>query len=578
MEPSLNTDAETRPPATTGIITYLFLTTSPFVFLLDWVHDLPAGVFWPLVAVTAALYIRTLVNTTSRKLFSRKSKGRRNFKGSIDEENLSSLQKSLMCNADLMTPNQVRYFALSVLAPQMIRRRVTDEYTPAVRTLTKSVTVELDLNHQYVADDEHTNENLFIALTLPCKGALYDQLRTSDSAGKLLPSLSHREYRELAARTLRTLLRSALPDRKLTAEAVAAEKLALTEILRFSRVERDEGETEREFIRRDLQQKCRRNAAFAAIKALGDKDNQYLKLAVEFTAKLATHYAIVVVVPTNGSARSIVNYSRVIIPDLYLASPTSKEGIRDRLRMGLGLRPSSLTISARNAASCHSYHLIVAASPDLFLGDFDTSSVLRIHRAGEPRLEPYWRVRGRRGQNYFHLYARSLVSSNKDDLNVTMHFFEVPPGSVGRAFTAALATCLVVLLVGFLSFAAVDLIGVDSQVASFLLAVPGLAAAWMGFETRSDQLFEGTVISRLSLVTTFTLSFGASVMLMLNKSGLVEPRGHEIFFFGQTDVWWSILGVLATMHMITVGAIWWLRDRIYRSLTARPVGDSAVIA
>ncbi|HEX6345712.1 hypothetical protein [Umezawaea sp.] len=577
MEPSQNHDAGARPPATTGVITYLFLTISPFLFLVDWVHELPTNTFWSLVTIVAVLYVRTALDTASRKLLNRKSKGRRNFKGSIDEETLTSLQDSLMSNAERMTVDQVRYFALSVLAPQVIRRRVTDEYTPGRRTLTKSVTVELDLYHQYVNGAGPTNDDLFIALTLPRKGALYDQLRTSDCSGKLLPSLSHREYRELAARTLRTLLQSALPDGKLTNEAVSAEKLALTEILRFSRVVRDENETDREFIRRDVEQDAKRKAAFAAIKALGDDDNHYLKLAVEFTAKLSTHYAIVVVVPTNGSARSIVTYSRVIIPDLCLANLTSREGIRDRLRMALGLRPSSLTISARNAASCHSYHLIVAASSDLFLGDFDTSSVLRIQRTDEPRLEPYWRVRGRRGQNYFHLYGRSLVSSDKD-LNVSMHFHEIPPGSVGRAFTAALTTCLVVLLVGFLSYAAVDLGGVDSQVASFLLAVPGLAAAWMGFETRPDQLFEGTVISRLSLVSTFILSFSASVMLMLNKSGLVVPTGHEIFFFGKTDVWWSILGFLATLHMITMGSIWWLRNRVYRSLTTRPVGDSAVIA
>ncbi|MEO6766466.1 MAG: hypothetical protein ABIO03_23430 [Umezawaea sp.] len=525
--------------------------------------------------IFALLYVRTLLNTASRKLLSHKTKGRRNFKGSIDEEQLALLHDSLRTNTDRMNQDQVRYFALSVLAPQMIRRRVTDEYAPSKRTLTKTVTIELDLDHQYVSDPTNEGGDRYIALTLPQKGALYDQLRIADASGKLLPSLSHREYRVLAARTLRTLLQAALPDGTLTESALTAEKLALTEVIRFARAERGEDESKKDFHKLRKLQKRRRNAAFEAIKQLADEDNQYLELAVEFVAKLTYNYAIVAVVPRNGSTRSIVAYSRVIIPDLRLARLMSSEGLRDRLRTALGIRPHSLTVSARNAVSCRSYHLIVTASPDLYLGDFWTSAAL--HVATEPRLEPYWRVRGRRGQNYFHMYARSLAANDREPLEINVQFYEVPPGSVGRAFTAALATCLVVLLVGFLSSFA-SAAAVDSQVASFLLAVPGIAAAWMGFETRPDQIFEGTVVSRLSLMSTFVLSFGASVMLMLNKSELVVPTSWAILIFGRTDPWWTLLGFLATLHVLTMGSIWWLRNRVYRSVTTRPVGDSAVIA
>jgi hypothetical protein len=504
-------------------------------------------------------------------------------------EHLDYLRDHIESDTDRTSRDQIRYFALSVLAPQMIRRRITDEFVPERRTLTKKVTLELDLDHQFepflgqdpvrhVNGDGHRPDGLFIAVTLPRKGALYDRMCITDGEGRLLPSLSHLEYRVLAARTLRVLLRSAFADGKLTLAALKAERLALTEIVRFAQVERKLGESSGEFSKRQTRQDAITKVAFAAIKALEVQNKAYLALAVEFVAKLARSYAIVTVVPADR--RLVICYERTIIPSLSFGKLASVLGIQDRIRMFLGAHPVFLTVSARNAVSCGSYHLIVSAGPDLYLGDFDTTSIRQNAGGDDPttstKLEPYWRVRGRRGQNYFHLYTRSLRAVKGQKLTINVKFYEVPPGSIGRAGMTAAAACLVVLAVGFLVSRAANMDAVDSQIASFLLAIPGIAAAWMGFEARPGQLLEGTLVARISLMATFVLALSASVVLLLNKGGLVGPTRREIFVFGVTDPVWSALGALAVAHMLAICGTWWLRNRFYRSITTRPVHDSAV--
>ena len=569
-------------------LAFLLLTLAPIAVILHSFYTwLPADHYLVALPLIALLWLRTAVSTSAKKLLFGKSKGRRNFAGRIDEEQLDYLREHINDEDDRMSAAHIRQFALSVLATQTIRRRVTDEYSAGRRTLTKKVVLELD--HRVLTRPDNsarqrrrpdTSRDIVVAMTLPHKGALYDQLEITDGEGKILPSLSHLEYRMLATRTLRVLLRAALHGGRMTEQARRAESLALREIIRFAGVERMQGESRSNFAVRVADLKARKNAAYDAIREIKGADPRYLDLAIEFTAKLAGNYAIVVLAPAAELQRSVIVYTREIIPDLQVARFTTLDGVRERIRMYLGTRPNSLVVSARNAVSCQSYHLVVKSSPDLFLGDFDTSSIRTSAHRGDSgkRLAPYWRVRGRRGQDYFHMYTRALESNEGRRLNVRLNFFEVPPGSIGRAALAALAICLVTMTIGLLVVTGRGLEAVDTPIVSFLLAVPGIAAAWMGFETRNDQLFEGTVVSRLSLVVTFALSFAAAVLLMAQKTGLVPVSPMRIFVFVRTDPYWSALGVVALIHLATVMSIWWLRNRVYRTLTTRPVGDSAVFA
>jgi hypothetical protein len=548
-----------RNPGT--MLRFLFLAFAPVVSMLDVVHRwLPPEHYWVLVAVTTVLWVRVAVATAAWKLLYAKSKGSRDFAGRIDEEHLDYLRDHIEDDHNWMSPANIRQFALGVLAPQVIRRRLTDEYTPGRRTLTKAVALELD--QRMLTRKGERNDGVVVALTLPVKGALYDQMDVTDGEGNRLSRLSHFEYRLLAARALRALMLAALHNGTMTPVALEAESLALQEIIRF-------GGLSTERIKENLRE------VRGAMRRIPDADPCYLDLAVEFTAKLAGNYALVVVAQPSVSSRSVIVYTREIIPDLQPTPLASLDGQVERFRTYLGTRPNSLVVSARNAVSCQSYHLVVKSNPDLFLADFDSSPVHA--RADDARLEPYWRVRGRRGQDYFHMYTRALRSHEKDKLTVRLNFFEVPPGSIGRSSLAAVAIAMVVLTICVLSGTPGGK-PVDDQIAAFLLAVPGLAAAWMGFETRSDQMLQGTVVSRLSLVWTFVLSFAAAVLLMSNETGMIPLTVEPLLVFGRVDPVWLAMSLLAVIHAATMLSIWWVRARVYRTLITRPVGDSAMYA
>jgi hypothetical protein len=68
------------------------------------------------------------------------------------------------------------------------------------------------------------------------------------------------------------------------------------------------------------------------------------------------------------------------------------------------------------------------------------------------------------------------------------------------------------------------------------------------------------------------------VLLLLNKAELVVPTYWKIFFFAETDLWWTLLAGLALTHFLTMWCVWWLRNDFYRRMTTRSASDSAVTA
>lgn len=586
-------------PARFSPILALFLFGWPFVLPLAWWRILPGSLHLGFLIVGVLLYLRVAVASVSAKLAPTTSRERRDFQGQVDHEDLERLQMYCQFDGDDLTPLQMRYFAASVLAPQVIRRRVTDEYVPAKRTLRKTVTVELDVDDRFVLPLSAAVRNLdnpsgdgwgsaaeaFVALTLPWKGQMYDQFAVSDAAGATLPHLSQREYRLLAAKTLRILLRAAFGGRSspLPNAALEAEELALQEIVRFMPVRRS-GSPAEDAGRSDAVS-AHRSRALNKLWELEDHGGQreFLTLAVQLVAQLSERYAVVAVIPA-GRPRLVVRYAQTLIPGLQRpARWCSVRGVRDRLRIFFGARPVFLTVDARNAVTCHTYHLIITTPPDLYLGEFDISPIVSLDDVapgGRARIEPYWRVGGRRGQNYFHLYTRGLRTSDPRTLSVSAKFFEVPPGSLAPAAAAALANFLVVFAVGVLVSMQPGggmATQIDTQISAFLLAVPGLAAAWLGFEFRPSELLEGTLVARLSSAATFGISLLASIALLFRVSRHWSTQQAAVYVFARADLTWTVLATAATMHLIAIASIYWLRTQYYRRLVVKPVADSAIM-
>jgi hypothetical protein len=531
----------------------------------------------PVAVLFWLVYARALVNTTCRKLLASERKGHRTFGGEINEEDLHRLSVYCQQDANLPHPQQISYFARSVLSKRTVRRRVTDEFTPSRRTVTKSVSVEIDLNHNMLPWARPSNgqangkpDQLYVALTTIQKGVLYDNLVVRDGNGNVLPSLSHREFRLLAAMTLRSLFRAAYPpDEPLPKEALAAEQAGLVEVLRFARANRTDGIAGLE-------------ALSDTIVGLNGADRSFLELAAELIWQLAQSYALVAVVPgKNSGGRFVMRYSRTLVPNLRMAARWGLSGVKDRLRMLIGARPVFLAVNARNAATCQSYHLLITAPPELYVGDFNIKPIVEAAKASEQlqdnRTESYWRVRGRRGQHYFHLYTRALLVPKQNPLLVSVKFFEVPPGSLARAGAAAIATFIATTAVAFAVSRAADLQEIDGQLAVFLLAAPGIAAAWMGFEARPGMLLDGTLATRISTAFTFLLAMAGSVVLLLNRAE-VYPLYQVPLFIGLTwDLTWTLIATGALVNMMITCYSWWQRTTYYQRIATRSTDDSSVI-
>lgn len=598
----------------------VFLCLGPIVYFLSiwpaflhWMEPL-----WPLSTGDEAygqmsavvslgywfVYARTLINTTSRKLAASQPKGKRNLTDHVDDSGMQDLADDR--HNDLPSRSQINYFALSILSKRRIRRRVIDEFTPSRRTVQKTVSVEIDLNYNLlpstnidglVAQNGHAEavnghmgvktqvlhssraEPIFVALTTPKKGVLYDNLAIHDGNGAVLPSLSHREYRLLAGLTLRSFLRAAYGDvDKLPTKALDVEQRGLAEILRFAWADQRADESAGEY---QVRLEAREDEVMAIAKEIAELDGtkkEFLNLAAELVWQLSQCYALVAILP-GGQDRFIVRYVRTLVPHLRVAKLLSIRGCKDRLRMFLGARPVFLTVNARNAGTCQSYHLRIVGPPELYVGDFNIDPIVTSARDGNQDKErSYWRVQGRRGQHYFHLYTRALSAKKPNQLVVSVKFFEAPPGSLARAGAAAIATFIATTMVALAVSGTPDLEHkLDGQLAVFLLAAPGIAAAWLGFDAHPNLLLDGTLATRMSTVVTFFLAIFGSVVLLLNRAEVYPLHPVNLLTTMNWDLTWTLIVLGSFMNMTVTSYCWWQRSVYYQRIAIRGTDDSSMM-
>src|SRR5260370_10955851 len=238
------------------------------------------------------------------------------------------------------------------------------------------------------------------------------------------------------------------------------------------------------------------------------------------------------------------------------------------LRILLGARPISVTVSLDNAWTCQSYHVRVDAPEGLYLANqvlIASKKYLGLteekYKAKGAPTSAHYRFRRRLGQSYAHFYGRFFPSPLPGERRpkLRLEFYEVPPGSVFRAAVASAACLILVWVVGFVISRTTD---PGSDVPAWLLVFPGVAASWLGFDAPTGRLFEGTLASRLSLVATTVISVSASGLFVLNRSGLTLFDGSlptdtplfslrmcgEFSVLGITKWAWAILAILALFN------------------------------
>jgi hypothetical protein len=517
-----------------------------------------------------------------------------------------------------ITALQSAVFVTSILKPRQLRQRVTETYDLGRRTLKQRVTIEAlvpsnllfngyarpqsvdgsaplaageassrpltDAEARPILREELSGsgagaESLpaYFAVLVPKKSRFHDDFSLFREDGAALPILSYREYLQLVASILRLSLAAAfdLQDPVTRQNVRQAELRALRLIM------------------------SRRTAGGVAPNlALGGEWHDGLKAptaiharrawesALALVRKLTFHYAIVAVVMPDKNGRFWIGYERTLIPDLKLA-------VRDRFAVLVGARPVELSISIKSASTAQSYHLNVNGPEDSYLGKqyLDDSATTLEAVAKDEVVPPHYRFRRRLGQPHAHFYARffpepAIVSGDgprrRENPQVRVKYFETPPGSLLRAVVSAIACVLLVGIIGGLSSRSLDP-GTDA--AAVLLVFPALVAAWLGFDSPSRGLLEGTIASRLSLLLTVLTSISASGLYMAHKVltkiriGDVERTyswwkvAPEWSFLWIYDISWIAITLVALCNAIVIVYLYLSRTAYFAYLASRSDGS-----
>jgi hypothetical protein len=501
---------------------------------------------------------------------------------------------------------QAKVFTLATIKPSSLRQRLTERYDQAPGMLVRRVTMDVqvpervarrqqdhgregnghDLRRGEAANGQldETHSTVLFPVIIPRKGELIDNLRILDAGGASVPTLSYRQYLQLVARVMRTLLVLGYRrlDEDLPAEALAAERLALNEIMR-----RDSGDEPDK-------------SGVLALYRLVDSPTEppvnpaAVRLAAQLGERLMSSYAVVAAVSCPPNGRFVISYERSITPEIDLASRHSDalSWAKARLRLLLGARPVELTILLENAWTSQSYHLIVDGEDRVFVGSQESLGLFNYFETHASRIEknrgegtesdppppPYYRFRRRDGQRYAHFYSRffpeplSELEGGNRIPSVRFRFFELPPGSVFRALVASVASALLVWLIGFVISRKSD---PGTDVPAFLLVFPAIAAAWLGFDAPTGRLLEGTLAARLSLVATALCSVAASGLFMIFRTDLGYLRWDNplhVRVLGIDKLSWSILTLLALFNFLGILYVYLGRTWEFAHLASRHDG------
>lgn len=459
---------------------------------------------------------------------------------------------------------QAKVFAHAVTQPSSLRQRIVDTYTPGRRAIEQRVSIGVRIPRELIQNlDEKKPEKkppvdapIYFPVIIPVKGKLQDGFDLFDSDGSSSCVLGYREYLQLAASVLRLLLLAMCQKQGdgtiLTHPYRDAEQAALRQIMKRGLSQSYAGPITETMSKFNIRPTTA--AGFQIAHLLGNKDGMSeiladsCRLAVAFVDKLTNHYCIVGSFKADQDGRMLVKYEQAIIPTLIMSDETAKRRIRfvGWLRVALGARPVDLTININNASTCKSYHLRLLCGDELYLGaqeaiDFDEN--MKVQVAGAPTT-PYIRFRERLGQGYAHFYTRFFPEPVAGTApRIRFVFFEVPPGSMIRSAVTALAAFGLIWVVAAVNSRTPS---PDTDAPAFLLAFPAIAAAWLGFESPTRRLLEGTLRSRFCLMVTAVISLAATTLFLVHKSILSDAKSWpqlpwDWSFLWVSDLAWAFL-------------------------------------
>lgn len=489
----------------------------------------------------------------------------------VRQPNVDNAKELQVTAADLHLADDVQaaVFALAVMKPRALRQRVVESYELGARVLHQRVSIEGTIPRYLLPHTNGTNakvqvpEFIYFPVLLPSKGKFQDNFSLYDASGQAVLATSYREYLQLSAIVLRMILASALRSRarRSLPDTVKDAELKALKLIQARRGNdgkipgTDSGPLWHELLDPDPQDLQARQAN---------------KAAVDFVNKLSEYYATVAIIRPDQKGRFFVKYEQTLIPDLKLT-------FRRRLSIILGSRPVELTLDLKNASTAESFHLRVNAPDGIYLGDQDLLDAKKTLESTAQDLEipPHFRFRRRLGQPHAHFYTRYFPEPAVDERpKVRLKYFEVPPGSLLRAVVSSVACLLLVWIIGFV-MSRHSTPGTDAP--AILLAFPALVAAWLGFETPSRRLLEGTLAARLSLIGTVVTSVCASGLFMAQRALTESPYhwwrlGGSFGFFWINDVAWASIVLVAFVNAFVVSYLYAARVALFARLSSRTQG------
>jgi hypothetical protein len=417
---------------------------------------------------------------------------------------------------------------------------------------------------------------VYIPIVRPVKGELLDGFRIFGADGASLSYLSYEETVRLISVALRMLVIAAClevrpvdPDFELRGDIREAEAFLLEIVSR-------RGSIDTRRARVDIQQ------GLALLPDIPTRRDHMRRLR-KFVSALSTSYPIVAVVSLDpGPQRVLVKYERQIIP-----RPTTT-GLKDQLRLILGLRPYQAGVPVDLALLSKSYHLQVRGPASQYLAEqylwCENCNMLMArdwhgiaeselpsdggcsHQASGAMQDRHYRLRRKLGQSYSHLYMRGYANSGLRNIELLVRFGETPPGTLATATLIAVVTAVLIPVSGAID--AHDLGSPDSETPALILMLPVVAASWFGFLSDSESVFRSSFLARISLISSGVLSFVAATLYLLREVAPVEP-GLSWRFFGMGDVRWIALTLLAWAALLSVGVQYLQRMTYYNELLRR---------
>lgn len=228
------------------------------------------------------------------------------------------------------------------------RSRVVETIDLDGRSINKQVSIEFVLPESAMDD---SIDSLYLPILQPVIGDLVDNFRLTDSSNNSVTNLSYLETVELAAIGLRTLLIIATGKQFNEWTDTRAGELILLELIARRRP------TDPDSV------KSSTDKGLALLE--GSPNKEIIEIIRSYLVSLSTGYPIVASVPRNLliSNRVLLKYGQTITP------ASSSKGWEGKLRLGIGVRPSQITVPVDLAQTAGSYHLRINGPPEKYVAE-----------------------------------------------------------------------------------------------------------------------------------------------------------------------------------------------------------------